>query len=93
MNSRVKMVLPPAPWSKALEDGSVKVPGLSWEAMTDIAGAPERFVATHGKDVDVGENGLRRYIIDLLKGAPRLAIPAFSRAISVSVLPRISMWS
>ena len=78
MNSHVKMVLPPAPWTKALEDGSVKVPGLTWgESMTGIAGAPERFVATHAQDVDVGENGLRRYIIDLLKGAPRLAIPAF----------------
>ena len=75
--SHVKMVLPPAPWTKALADGSVKVPGLTWEAMTDISGAPERFVATHAEDIDVGENGLRRYILDLLKGAPRLAIPAF----------------
>ncbi|NIO11013.1 MAG: ABC transporter substrate-binding protein [Deltaproteobacteria bacterium] len=77
MNSHVNMVLPPAPWTKALEDDSVIVPGLTWDAMTDISGAPERFVATHAEDVDVGENGLRRYIIDLLKGAPRLAIPAF----------------
>ena len=77
MNSHVKMVVPPDPWTKALGDGSVRVPGLSWEAMTDIQGAPERFVATHSKDVDVGENGLRRYLIDFLKGAPPLAIPVF----------------
>lgn len=77
MISHVKMVLPPDSWTRALEDGSVTVPGLTWDAMTDISGAPERFVATHAEDVDVGENGLRRYIIDLLKGAPRLAIPAF----------------
>ncbi len=71
------MVIPPDPWTKSLQDGSVNVPGLSWGAMTDITGAPERFVATHAEDVGVGENGLRRYLIDLLKGTRPLAIPAF----------------
>ena len=76
-SSHVNMVLPPGPWTKALEDGTVRVPGLTWDAMTDIPGAPERFVATHGENVGVGENGLRRYIIDLLKGHRPTAIPAF----------------
>ena len=77
MNSHVKMVLPRYPWTKALEDGSVSVPGLSWEVVTGIGIAPERFVATKAEDVDVGENGLRHYVIEFLKGARRLAIPAF----------------
>jgi len=76
-NSHVNMVLPPDPWTRALTDGSVKVPGLNWTAMTNFPGAPERFVATHGEDMDVGENGLRRYLIDFLKNPRRLAIPAF----------------
>lgn len=77
MDSHVRMVVPPDPWTKALGDGSVRVPGLTWEAMTDIPGAPERFVATHSPEVDIGENGLRRYLIDFLKGARPLAIPVF----------------
>jgi 4,5-dihydroxyphthalate decarboxylase len=76
--SHLKMVLPPSPWTKAMDvEGAVRVPGLTWETDTNIANAPERFVATHAKDVDLGENGLRRYIIDRLKGVPATAIPVF----------------
>ena len=73
----LRIVVPPAAWTAAMEDGSVQVPGLTWETAAHIAHAPERFVATREQAYDVGENGLRRYIIDLLDGAPPTAIPVF----------------
>ena len=73
----LRMVLPPAPWTRAMEDGSVQVDGLTWDAASDIPNAPERFVATAKEHYDVGENGLRRYVLRLLDGAPPTAIPVF----------------
>ena len=73
----LRMVVPPAAWTAAMEDGSVQVPGLSWETAPHIENAPARFVATREQAYDVGENGLRRYILDLLDGAPPTAIPVF----------------
>ena len=73
----LRIVVPPAAWTAAMEDGSVQVPGLTWETAAHIAHAPARFVATREQAYDVGENGLRRYIIDLLDGAPPTAIPVF----------------
>ena len=73
----LRIVVPPAAWTAAMEDGSVHVPGLTWETAAHIEHAPERFVATREQAYDVGENGLRRYVIDLLDGAPPTAIPVF----------------
>src|SRR5258708_6248285 len=69
------MVIPPAPWTKAMEDGSVKIPGVSWDVNSDIKFAPERFVVSGG--ADVGENGVRRLVLDLLKGSKNRALPVF----------------
>ena len=73
----LRMVVPPAPWTRAMEDGSVKVEGLTWDSASEISNAPERFLATAKEHYDVGENGLRRYILKLLDGAPPTAIPVF----------------
>ena len=73
----LRMVLPPDPWTEAMGDGSVSAPGLTWERAAPILHAPERFVATAQERYDVGENGLRRYILELLEGAPPTAIPVF----------------
>ena len=73
----LRIVVPPAPWTAAMEDGSVQVEGLTWETAPHIENAPERFVMTREQAYDVGEDGLRRYIIDLLEGAPPTAIPVF----------------
>ena len=62
----LRMVLPPAAWTAAMEDGSAHVEGLTWETGAHIEHAPERFIARAEANSDVGENGLRRYIIDLL---------------------------
>lgn len=71
----LRMVVPPRPWSRALEDGTVTIPDISWECASNIDDAPERFVAT--KRCDVGENGVRRLALDVLKGSPPVGIPVF----------------
>jgi hypothetical protein len=58
-----------------MEDGSVSIPGVSWEVNSDINFAPERFVVSGG--ADVGENGVRRLVLDLLKGSKHRALPVF----------------
>jgi 4,5-dihydroxyphthalate decarboxylase len=69
------LVLPSDPWTHGIEDGTVQVPGLSWNVVSDIDNAPDRFVASH--QADVGENGLRRVVLDHLAGKPTAAIPVF----------------
>jgi 4,5-dihydroxyphthalate decarboxylase len=71
----LRMVIPPAPWTKAMEDGSVAIPGVTWQTNSDIEFAPERFIVSGG--ADVGENGVRRLVIDMLKGSKNRAIPVF----------------
>ena len=73
----LRIVVPPAAWTAAMEDGSAQVEGLTWETAPHVENAPERFVMTREQGYDVGENGLRRYIIELLEGAPPTAIPVF----------------
>lgn len=71
----LRMVIPPSPWSQALVDGAVTVPGVTYECVSDIEHAPDRFIAT--KQCDVGEGGIRHLALDALKGAPPVAIPVF----------------
>jgi 4,5-dihydroxyphthalate decarboxylase len=71
----LKMVVPLAPWTRAAADGTVTLSGVSWECSSSIGRTPERFDAT--KQADVGENGVRRLAIEILKGAPAVAIPVF----------------
>ncbi len=33
---QLSMVIPPGPWTGALEDGTVGIPGVSWECIADI---------------------------------------------------------
>lgn len=71
----LRMVIPSAPWTRAMEDGAVRVEGLSWECISDIGDSPARFIAT--EKADVGENGFRRLLLDHLNGSPPVAIPVF----------------
>ena len=71
----LKMVIPPGPWTRAVVDGTVTVPGVSWQCISDIGHTPDRFTAT--KQSDVGENGVRRLALDVQEGSPPLAIPVF----------------
>ncbi len=58
-----------------MADGSVTIPGVSWECFADIGHTSDRFAAT--KNADVGENGVRHLALDVEKGAAPLAIPVF----------------
>jgi 4,5-dihydroxyphthalate decarboxylase len=71
----LNMVVPPAPWTRALEDGRVSVPGVSWECSSDVEHAPQRFIVSEARDV--GENGVRRLALAHLKGAEAVALPVF----------------
>ncbi len=75
--THLRFVIPPGPWSEAMGDGSVRIPGVTWESNTDIADAPGRFVATADGGVDVGENGVRRCALDRIAGGPAVGIPVF----------------
>jgi hypothetical protein len=74
-NVHLKMVIPPGPWTGAIADGTVTVPGVSWECIDDIGHTPDRFTATKGSDV--GENGVRHLALDVENGAAPSAIPVF----------------
>jgi 4,5-dihydroxyphthalate decarboxylase len=74
-NVHLKMVIPPGPWTRAMADGTITIPGVSWECVTDIGHTPDRFTAT--KRADVGENGVRHLALDVEKGAAPLALPVF----------------
>jgi hypothetical protein len=70
------MVLPPDPWTRAMEDGSVRVDGLTWTCITEHVDAPSRFIAT-AEGSDVGENGVRRLALDVIAGQAPAGIPVF----------------
>src|SRR2546430_11550910 len=69
------MVVPPAPWTGALEDGRVAIPGLTWTASSDVENAPQRFIVSESRDV--GENGVRRLALAHLNGAEPSALPVW----------------
>ena len=73
----LKMLLPPGPWTRAMEDGTVRIPGVTWECRTDLAAAPDRFNATAQERYDVGENGIRHMALAQLRGEPPMGIPVF----------------
>ena len=71
------MLLPEAPWTRAMADGSVRAPGMSWECVTDAATVPERFSAAASGGYDVGEAGIRSLLLDSLQGAAPRALPVW----------------
>jgi hypothetical protein len=73
--THLRMVLPPDPWTKAIEEHRVTLPSVSWECNTSMDNAPDRFVASVG--LDVGENGVRHLVLKRLRGEPPVALPIF----------------
>jgi 4,5-dihydroxyphthalate decarboxylase len=71
----LNMVVPPAPWTQAMEDGRVSIPGVSWQCSSDVEHAPRRFIVS--ETMDVGENGVRRLAIAHLNGAEPVALPVY----------------
>lgn len=73
--THLKVVIPPDPWAAAIADGRVGIPGYALECDTTTANAMIRFDITEG--ADVGENGVRRLVVEHLKGAAPCAIPVW----------------
>src|SRR5581483_10661367 len=73
----LRMLVPNAPWTAALADGSLDEPGLRWEAHLDTMLAPERFALAGTAGFDVGENGVSRAALDVLAGKPPSGLPVF----------------
>ena len=69
------MVVPPAPWTRALEDGRVTIPGVTWTCSSEVEHAPQRFIVSESQDV--GENGVRRLALAHLNGAEPSALPVW----------------
>jgi 4,5-dihydroxyphthalate decarboxylase len=70
-------VIPSDPWTRAIEDGRVRLPGHTWSVNSGVHNAPDRFTLMRETPVDVGENNVRRLIGDHLRGVPPTAIPIF----------------
>lgn len=73
----LRMVVPEAPWTRGLTDGSVSITRLSWECVASGDLAPQRFAAAARDDFDVGEEGMRSLLIDALAGGEARALPVF----------------
>jgi 4,5-dihydroxyphthalate decarboxylase len=76
-NLHLRMVLPSYPWTRALEERRVRIPGVDYECAPEIENAPDRFDAFSQGAYDVGEDGVRRFVAERLQGAPPTALPVF----------------
>lgn len=70
-------MLPSYPWTRALEEGRVEIPGMTYHCAPYIENAPDRFDAFAAGGYDVGEDGVRRFVIQRLQKAPPTALPVF----------------
>src|SRR4051812_12912883 len=73
----VRIIVPDAPWTRAMADGSVSFPDLTWDCVANLDHAPERFGAAKRERVDVGEAGIKTLLHEALAGVPGRAIPVF----------------
>jgi 4,5-dihydroxyphthalate decarboxylase len=70
-------MLPSYPWTRALEEGRVDIPGVTYECAPYIENAPDRFNAFASGGFDVGEDSVRHYVEKRLAGVPANALPVF----------------
>ena len=73
----LRLMLPSFPWTRALEEGRVEIPGVTYECAPYIENAPDRFAAFDSGEFDVGEDSVRGYIVKLLNGKAPPALPVF----------------
>lgn len=69
-------MLPSFPWTRALEVGRVPIAGATYECAPYIENAPDRFDAFTAGGYDVGEDGVRRAVLQRLEGPP-VGLPVF----------------
>jgi len=73
----LRMLLPGNPWTRALEEGAVSEPGLTWDSRSDVELAHHRFEVAATGGFDVGETGILHVALDVLAGRPANGIPVF----------------
>src|SRR5215213_9910397 len=73
----LRLMLPSFPWTRALEEGRVEIPGVTYECAPYIENAPDRFAAFDSGAFDVGEDSVRSYVVKLLAGKAPPALPVF----------------
>src|SRR5581483_9855094 len=73
----LRMLLPNDPWVRAIHEGAVTEPGLTWESIASGDQAPQRFQAAASGGLDVGENMARHMAVDVIAGKPATGVPIF----------------
>ena len=73
----LRLMLPSFPWTRALEEGRVNIPGATYECAPYIENAPDRFNAFLAGGYDVGEDSVRHFVEKYLNGGPANALPVF----------------
>jgi 4,5-dihydroxyphthalate decarboxylase len=73
----IRVVVPDVPWTRALVDGTVQIPGVTLECHANSEHAPVRFGAAEQAQFEVGEQGIRPLLLELLEGRPARALPVF----------------
>jgi hypothetical protein len=70
-------MIPSAPWTRALEERRVRIPGATYECAPGASDAPHRFDAFTTGAYDLGEDGVRRFVLRRFQGVPPAALPVF----------------
>src|SRR6266545_1079380 len=73
----LRLMLPSFPWTRALEEGRVRIPNATYECAPYIENAPDRFQAFVSGDYDVGEDSVRGFVAKYFDGGPANALPVF----------------
>jgi 4,5-dihydroxyphthalate decarboxylase len=70
-------MLPSFPWTRALEERRVQIPGVTYECAPYIENAPDRFEAFNSGGFDIGEDSVRSFVAKHLAGKAPPALPVF----------------
>jgi 4,5-dihydroxyphthalate decarboxylase len=70
-------MLPSFPWTRALEEGRVQIPGVTYECAPYIENEPDRFNAFSTGGYDAGEDSVRHFVAKILEGGPSNALSVF----------------
>jgi len=73
----LRLMLPSFPWTRALEEGRIDIPGVTYECAPYIENAPDRFEAFVSGGYDVGEDSVRSFIVKRVNGVAPAALPVF----------------
>lgn len=75
--TRVRMIVPNAPWTMALVEDNVHIPGVELDCAATGEAAPERFGAAAKEQLEAGEAGIRTILLELQRGEPARSLPVW----------------